>query len=267
MQRHSLTPERPQEAGVALVMVVIFSVLLFVLVSDLVTSAQMASGTGRNDALMARMENHMRLVLAEVEQQLKDDLTAGQDAGAGGGLPGLGGEGGAGGSGTGGSGGSGAQAEQDPPSDSSNDAWFKPVPYADGDLTTYAWVEDENRKFNVLALGSPDKEFAEEAKDQLVRLIVALRAGTVFEVSNSNASTIAQAIADWLKGMNRDQENRPKPKLKSDLPDDDRPTIPLHLDELLMLRGVTEDLFFDKVLEGPPLRVLPGLESALTIYT
>jgi competence protein ComGC len=260
-----------EEDGFALIMVVIFSVLLFVLVADLVTSAQMAHSTGRNDALLVRMENHMRLTLLEVEQSLKDDLEGGDAAGLGGDpLAGAMGASGAGGEGAGGGAGGApgeGEAEEAPPSDSRNDSWYKPMPYSDGDLTTYAWVEDENRKFNILSLGSPDEEYAEVSKDRLVRLILSMRENTLFEITNSDATTIADEIQDWINGMNRNEVNRPLPQLKSDNEVGDRKTIPLHLDELLLLRGVDETVFYDLAYAGPPVQVLPGLESVLTIYT
>jgi hypothetical protein len=260
------TPNRRQgEEGIALILVVIFSVLLFVLVGDLVTTARMASITGENDALMTKMENHLSNNLLEVEQMLKDDLS-------GGGMEGMGGEGanplgGAGAGATGGEGGPGGGGEEEPPSDSSNDPWFQPTAYSDGELTTYVWVEDENRKFNFLSLASPDQDFADESKERLERLIVGLRENTSFEISASDATTIVTSIEEWLLGQNRDDDNRPRPKLKSDDPEDDRKTIPLHLDELLLQRGVTDTIFFDLIMEGPPIQVLPGLESVLTIYT
>ena len=260
--------DRSGEAGVALIMVVIFTMLLIVLVADLVITARMARSTGQNDALMARMDNHISLTLIEVLQELKDDLE-------GGGLDGMGAAGGGGegptggnplGGGLSGAGGEG-EGEEEPPSDSSNDSWFQPKGYGDGDLTTYVWVEDENRKFNILTLASPDEEFADESKERLIRLITSLREGTLFEISNSDATTIADSIKEWLEGFNRDDEHLPKPKLKSDSDETDRKTIPLHLDEILLLRGVDEKIFYDLVMEGPPIQLLPGLLSVLTIYT
>lgn len=252
---HSGPPDG--ESGVALIMVVIFSVLVFVLVSELVVTARMARSTGQNDALMARMSNQMVHTQTEAEQILIEDLDGGDE------VP-IPDEGEAGGGGI--MGGAGDEEEEVPPSDSSNDSWFKPIAYADGDLTTYVWIEDENRKFNILSLASPDREFADEARDQLIRLITSMRERTLFEVSNSDASTITNSIIEWLEGNGRQDQNLPKPELKSSEETDDK-IIPLHLDELLLLRGVTEDLYYDLILEGPPPQVLPGLQSVLTIYT
>ena len=83
-------PPRQDEAGFALILVVIFSVLLFTIVINLITTAQMASSTGRNDALMVSMENHLALTLVEIEQLLKDDLEGAAGEGAAGALGGAG---------------------------------------------------------------------------------------------------------------------------------------------------------------------------------
>ncbi|MFM1870660.1 MAG: hypothetical protein RL398_82, partial [Planctomycetota bacterium] len=69
-------------------------------------------------------------------------------------------------------------------------------------------------------------------------------------------------LRDWVQRP--DTEAIPRPLLKSDDEKFRDRTAPMHLDELLMLPSVSEDLFFDKVLDG---RVYLGLESVLTIWT
>jgi hypothetical protein len=258
------------ENGVALVLALIFSILLYILVAELVVAGRMVRATGENDALLARMRSQMIYQLGEADEQLLADL-AGQAAAAdgggggldalGGGLAGAGRAGGAGGAG-GGADGEGEEADPAADCDSSRDSWFHPVGHADNDLTTYVWVEDENRKFNLLALWSPDEEFAEFSRDRLVRLIDTLREDTEFDVPVSDAERIVQELRDWVQRP--DMESIPRPLLKSD---DERRrdvTAMLHLDELLMLPSITEDLFFDKVIDG---KVHLGLESVLTIWT
>lgn len=256
--------EGPDSRGIALVLVLIFTVLFYVLIAELVVTARMQRLTGENDALLARMANHMRYVEAKVEEQLKDDLASGagsssegaapEEGGAGEGpaLPGLPDAGGAGG------------GEGESNSDSSQDVWYEPTAYADDDLTTYVWVEDENRKFNILSLISPDQDFAQESRDCFIRLIDHMREDSRFDLSVSDGDTLANTITDWLRGQGR-TEDLPRPPLKSD-PKDQAPEAspPLQLDELLLLRGIDEELFFDRVIED---RLIPGLESVLTIYT
>ncbi|MFM1873458.1 MAG: hypothetical protein RL398_2880, partial [Planctomycetota bacterium] len=197
-------------------MALIFSILLYILVAELVVSSRMIRATGENDALLGRMRNLMSYQLADVEQQLVDDL-AGQmaEGGESGGTGGLGALAGAGGAGAAGAEG-GEEAEEDPSTkcDSSRDAWFSPTAYPEDDITTYVWVEDENRKFNILALWSEDQEFAEFSRDRLVRLIDTLREDTELDVSMGDAERIALEIKDWAKRP--DLDAIPRPRLKSD---------------------------------------------------
>ena len=266
-------PPRPRERGIALVLALIFSILLYILVAELVVASRMVRATGENDALLARMHNQMVYQLADAREQLLQDLAgaaAGGEGGGGGGalgnaLAGAAAGGNApGGQGAPGQGQGGGEGEQDPAAqcDSSRDAWYEPAGHPDNDITTYVWIEDENRKLNLLALWSPDEKFAEFSRDRLVRLIDTLREDSDIDVPSGDAARIVQEIVEW--GKRSGTEQMPRPKLKSD--DDKRREIcaPMHLDELLMLPSVHEDLFYDRVLDG---KWYPGLESVLTLWT
>ena len=265
------TAASDSERGVALVMALIFSILLYILVAELVVSSRMVRATGENDALLARMRTQMQYQLLESEEKLLADLVGqddemGAEGGAAGALGGLAGAAAAtGGGGEGeGEGGEGEEAEVDPTSvcDSSRDAWFEPVGHPDNDLTTYVWIEDENRKLNLLTLWSPDDEFAQVSRDRMIRLIDGLREDTEFDVSSGDATMIVQSIIDW--GNRPNTEQMPTPELKTDDEQMREFHAPLHLDELMMLPMVTSELFFDKALDKI---FYPGLESVLTIWT
>tara|TARA_R110002072_G_scaffold139249_1_gene282700 strand:+ start:45713 stop:47332 length:1620 start_codon:yes stop_codon:yes gene_type:complete len=253
------------ERGVALVMALIFSILLYILVAELVVSSRMVRATGENDALLARMRTQMQYQLGEAEDKLLSDLVGQADEmggeGLGGGLEGLPGAAAGGGDPAAES---GEEEEEDPTSkcDSSRDSWFEPVGHPDNDLTTYVWIEDENRKLNLLTLWSPDQEFAQLSRDRMVRLIDGLREDTEFDVSSGDATMIVQSIIEW--GNRPNTEQMPTPELKTDDEKKREFHVPLHLDELMMLPMVTPDLFFDKVLDK---RYFPGLESVLTLWT
>lgn len=264
------TAASESERGVALVMALIFSILLYILVAELVVSSRMVRATGENDALLARMRTQMQYQLLEAEEKLLADMVGQADemgAEGGGGLGALagaaGGEAGGEGGEMGGEG-EGEEGEEDPTSkcDSSRDAWFEPVGHPDNDLTTYVWIEDENRKLNLLTLWSPDEEFAQVSRDRMVRLIDGLREDTEFDVSSGDATMIVQSIVEW--GSRPNTEQMPTPELKTDSEKMREFHVPLHLDELMMLPQVTTDLFFDKVLDK---RHYPGLESVLTLWT
>jgi hypothetical protein len=255
------------QAGVALVMAMIFSILLYILVADLVVSSRMVRATGENDALLARMNTQMLYELGEAEDKLLADMASATAEGEGGAMPGGGGGalGEALGSAPAGGEGLGEEgAEEDPTTkcDSSRDAWFEPSGHPDNDLTTYVWIEDENRKFNLLSIWSPDEEFAQESREGLVRLIDTLREDTEWDVPSTDASLIVQEIVEWARRPAT--EAMPVPPLKSMKEDDRDFAIPLHLDELMMLPSVDAELFFDKAIDQ---KVYLGLESVLTIWT
>lgn len=250
------------QGGVALILVLIFTVLLYVIVAELVTTARMSRLTGENDALLARMRSQADYTVQRVEELLLDDLM-GASAGAQGAGGMAGGMEGAMGGGAPDDPGA-AEGDEGADTESSRDNWYHPTGFADGDLTAFVWVEDENRKFNILTMASPDEEFARVSRDRFVRLIDVLREETELDLTTSDGIQIADEFIEWIKTRNRDEERIPRPKLKTDSDLDRELSIPLHLDELMMLRSVNEDLFFDKVLDG---RVIPGLESALTVYT
>jgi hypothetical protein len=264
-----MCPDRESERGAALILVMIFTVLLYALVAELQVTGRTARLTGENDALLARMRNHMEFSLGQVEEMLLDDLVAGLEGDGGGpgaeggafpGVPtgGMPGEGGAAGE-------EGAEEEEPEASaiaDGSQDAWYEPTAYSDNDLTTYVWVEDENRKFNILSMVSPDQEFALESRERFVRLIDYLRDDTEFDLTRSDGDLFASRITEWMQSLTR-SEDLPRPPLKSDH-DGDRTSLPLHLDELRILPDITDEIFFDKVLDG---EIILGLESVLTVYT
>lgn len=270
-----LPAQRRSEQGIALILVLIFTILLYAIVADLVTTARTARLVGENASLIARMDNHMSYCLSQVEELLLGDLAAaaaagggdgGGAAGGGGGIPGLGGLGGAGGAGVPGDGGDGDDEETEASAqcDGSQDAWYEPTAYADGDITTYVWVEDENAKFNLLTLVSPDQEFALESRERFVRLIDVLRDQTDFDLTRSDGEALADTILDWFNSRIRTEE-MPRPQLKTDVQTErSEVSLPLHLDELLLLRNVDDNLFYDKVLDG---ELIHGLESVLTVHT
>lgn len=258
---------RSRDSGIALVLALIFSILLYILVAELVVSARMLRQTGENDALLARMANQMTNTLVEIEDELLADLGGQAAAGeSGGGLGALGGAAaGAGGGAAGGEGGGEGEGEGEDPAascDSSRDSWARPQSKADNDLTTYYLVEPENAKFNLLSLWSTDPKWQEFSRDQLIRLLDSLREDTDFDIGLSDADRIVRSLEEWVRRTGN--EHMPRPPLKSDEEKDRDLSLPTHLDDLLLLPDVTEDLFYDKVLDG---RVIRGLESVLTVWT
>ncbi|MGB3969041.1 MAG: hypothetical protein WBO45_20070, partial [Planctomycetota bacterium] len=76
---------RTSESGVALVLAMIFSILLYILVAELRVAGKMVRATGENDALLARMRTQMFYQLADAEDQLLQDMAGQAEGGAAGG--------------------------------------------------------------------------------------------------------------------------------------------------------------------------------------
>lgn len=255
-------PRTNRESGMALMMVLILSILLYAMVTEIVTTSQTARLVGENELVLVRMRNQAEYVLPQVEELLLQDLQAAAAQGEEGGAAGA--PGGAPGGMPGAAGGEEEEAP-DPAAlaDGSQDAWFEPTGYPDDDITTYAWVEPENSKFNILSLVSPNQEFAELSRKRFVRLVDNLRDGTDFDVSRADADRMAQGIIDWMNSRSR-SESLPRMPLKSDNDEHREVSLMLQLDEMLLLPAVTEELFYDRVLDS---RVILGLEAVLTVHT
>jgi len=197
-----------------------------------------------------------------------DDLAGDSDGGSGEGSPGAG-SGGAGAlgklGGAGGAGSSGGEGAGGDPGDSSRDSWFKPyVVFEDDRLTVYAFVEDENRKFNLLTLLSPDSEFRDRSRKRLIRLLDELWEDADFDLSRSEAETWVESMEQWMQGESRN-DNLPKPPLRGDYKLDKSEVLPpFSLHELMLTGRIPKEAFPDRIV-GRDL--FPGLESVLTVYS
>ncbi len=260
------------ERGIALVLVLLIIVILYVVTTQVVYTSRLEDFSSRNEAMLARMDLAMERALEGAIQALKDDMGQGEGGagapglpgGAGGALPGAGGAPAStqGGEAGGPAGAGGAGGEKTPPSDSKNDAWVHPETYVDKEISVYAYVVDENRKFNLLSILSPDEEFARESMERLVRLLDLFRENTDWDLGISDAEMIASEIKDYMQGLTRPEEFG-RPEQLSDK-EGDQTKLPKSLDELLVLPHVTENLLYDQIRGD---QFYPGLSSVLTVWT
>jgi len=261
---------QPRDRGVALVLVLLVVALLYIVIAELVTTSEFDEMEADRTVIAADIHQSLKMALAQVIQDLKDDLESGSAEGqagaaagaaggaAGGALPGLGGQNPPGL----GSQAPGGQEEPDV-SDSSRDPWYAPHSYFDDNkITVYGWVEDENRKLNILGLLSEDEEFRQATKDRMVRLFDEMWEDSDFDVTRGDADAWVNAIQEWLEARGRD-DMIPRPPLKSDVEDRDF-SLPLTLEELKLLPRIPEGVFDDRI-QGE--RVFPGLSSVLTVHT
>ncbi|MCB9890526.1 MAG: general secretion pathway protein GspK [Planctomycetes bacterium] len=270
------------ERGMALVLVLLIVVLLYILVAEVVTTSSFDVMTSQNQAQETGIRAALRLALTKAKEELTDDSSGsgsggaggaggglGGAGGAGGGLGNLGGAGGAGGTGEGAGAGGGQQEEEQ--GDSSRDAWFRPKSiYDDNKISVYCWIEDENRKFNLLNLISPDEDYAELSRQRLMRILDKIWEDTDEDLSGSEAESMANDIRDWMKGSGRNDDRPGAPVKRRDNGESESRFSrqerfePLSLDELLLLPRIGRDMLADRLVDD---RILPGLESVLTVYT
>lgn len=261
------------ERGIALILVLLVVVLLYILVAEVVTRSSFDEMTSQNQSHEAGIRTAMRLALVKAIEELSSDSdSSGGEGGAGAGA-GAGGLGALGGAGQGG-GGAGGEEEggEEAVGDSTRDAWFRSKSiYDDNKISVYAWIEDENRKFNVHNLISPDEDYAELSRQRLMRLLDKIWEDTEEDLSGSEAEAWANDIRDWLRGSTRN-DDRPEPPLKRRETDGDAESRfsettrieALSLGELRMIPRIPEAVFADRIVGE---EILLGLESVLTVYT
>ncbi len=254
---------RANQKGIALVLVLLIVTLLYIIVADLVTTSEFDRMTAENLSVEAMEGQALKVGLAKVLDDLSGDTDSGESSNGGSG----GGAGAAlnnlGGGNTGAA--PGAENQGGDPGDSSRDTWFKPyVVFEDDRLTVYAFVEDENRKFNLLTLLSPDSEFREQSKKRLVRLLDGLWEDAEFDLSRSEAENWVESIEEWMRGESRN-DDLPKPPLQGKFELDKSEVLPpFSLREFMLAGRIPKEAFPDRIV-GRTL--FPGLESVLTVYS
>lgn len=267
---------RDEERGIALILVLLVVVLLYIMVAEVVTRSSFDAMTAENQSQEAGIRTALRLALIKAKEELASDSDSGGDDGGGMGAGGLGGAGNLGGAGLGGQGAGeggaeGAGGEGAAPGDSTRDGWFKAKSiYDDNKISVYAWIEDENRKFNVLSLISPDEDYADISRQRLMRLLDKIWEDTEEDLSGSEAESWANDIRDWLKGAGRNDDRPETPIKRAEGEEDDskfaqQDSFPaLSLDELRLIPRIPEKVFADRIVGE---QILLGLESVLTVYT
>jgi hypothetical protein len=244
---------------VALLMTLFVVLIVAAVILQLTVTTSSEYAVSGNEGVLARLDAAADAALVDARKALIDDAQQSQDSGDGSGggggalMPGVAPSGDPGGAG----GGQGAAS-----ADTLNDGWAHDQETSMADVQVRVHIEDENRKFNILSLVAKDQEFAKASRERLVRIIDMMREfnGSAKDIDSSYAETIAANIQAWLEGNRR---NFDRPNLHSNKPDTTT-TLPLTLDELLLVDGIDEDVFYDQKVGN---LVYPGLESVLTVWT
>lgn len=192
------------ERGAALILVLLVTVVLFVIVSQVQHSAKMDMMIARNEQLWTQATEMARGSIERAKQQLADDLLQSSAGDALGG--GAGGTGGTGGNpfGDGGQGGdngdtgdTGGAAE--PLVDHSQEDWAQEgsLDQQLEDMEILVRIEPENAKLNILGMLA-EGDYGELCQEQFVRLLRSFRANTSQELSPGQAESIAQEVLEYM---------------------------------------------------------------------
>lgn len=294
---HALRRPPPQSprAGAALMLALLVLFVLVAIVFQLRIATETDARIARNEVVLTQMELAISSAQLEVFEKLKTDAQA-SDSGAqggfggngGGGMPGMpggdasgggnpfggggggnpfGGGGASGGLGGGGGGpGAGGQGGQQGPVDSMQDEWYRPERTSINEIDLRILIQDEDSKYNLLAILTKDENEARKALDRLTRIFDLCREGTAADIDGARARRMAESVRDHLK--QRLDSVLPRPVLLTD-PDKDGNTqeqgLPLSLREFAVLPGFDESQFRD--FRDSDGRVVHSLTSFLTVWT
>jgi hypothetical protein len=145
------------------------------------------------------------------------------------------------------------------------DEWGRPQRTQIGDIDLRIYVQDEDSKYNLLALLTENEDEAQKAYDRLVRILDMCREGTEEDIEPGRAESMAEAIREHLR--KRRDSVVPRPKLVTDLQELDQGEIglPLSLREFVVLDPFKESDFRD--FRDEEDEVVHSIGSFLTVWT
>jgi len=270
---------RPQQQGVILILTLFVLFLVIALVTQLSLGAQVAHTATINRTVDTRMQMAAASAAEEVLTMIRDDANGQASSGLAGALagpgafPGFGPDGAAPGDSSGldgqptsgdGTDGEGDGSEEDASaSDSFEDTWARPMRLSMGDLEITTFVQDENGKFNILALISGDDDQRQEAFERTVRILDMMREDFDDDVQEFEARAMVEDIRRYMQTDSRTLDVPLMPR--NSLKDEDLETRIQSLQELLLVDGITPELYYDQLRDRE--RIAPGLESVFTIWT
>ncbi len=257
-----LSSARSERRGVALLMALLLLVVLIAITIQISVTTSTDARIARNDHTLSMMDLAIESALLQVDETLKTDAESAGDAGGGGAAPG--GAAAPSGASAAGAGGAAAAGGGEPQaSDSRRDEWAQAQRTTINDIQLRIFVQDEDSKYNVLNMLSPDEKVARAAYDRVVRILDGCRAGSrEFDIDPRTADEMAKAM---LEHMQRRKDSKiPRPKQLTDREDTDQ-GLPLSLEEFAALRPFEEHHFRD--LRDRDGEVVHSIGSFLTVWT
>ena len=234
-------------------MAMLVLMVLILIASQIRISTMTDSRIARNQGTLSNMDLAIESAFLKVYEDLKAD--AAEDSGGGGGAA-AGGFGGGGEGAAPDAGGGGA-------TDSSKDSWATPGRTEINELQLRFYFQDEDSKYNILAMLTEDEDEAEKAHDRVVRILDLCREGTEDDIDRGDAESMADAMLDHMQ--RRSESMLPRPELLSDDEDDEDLGLPMSLREFVVLPEFHPSHFRDYRDENGD--VVHSIGSFLTLWT
>ncbi len=257
--RYCYRSARAPRRGVALLLSLLVLLVIVAIAFQIDISTKTDARVAQNDITITRMDEAIDSSLLQVYEMLKQD---GEAAAAAEPPPGseAGGPEGGGGP-TEGGGAAGGQAAQ--AVDSRMDEWGQPQSASINDIPLRIVIQDEDSKYNVLNMLSPDEDIARASLDRVIRILDACREGTDADIDPGQATEMARAMLEHME--DRSNSFLPRPQLLSDDEKDDRLGMPLTLKEFCVLGPFDEWLFRDYIDESG--NRVHSIGSFLTVWS
>jgi len=264
--------QRGDERGAALLLSFLVLIVIIAITYQIHTVTKTDARVTHNEITRQQMDLAIESALLQVLEDLAEDARAAQasesggagDPAAGGGLPGAGAGGAGAGAGAGGAGDPAAGGNSNADAvDSQMDGWYTPAATTFGDIELRVFIRDEDSKYNVLNMLSPDEDTAQAAVERVARILDACREGTDYDIGASEAQDMARAMQDHMR--ERANSELPRPTLLSDSEEDDRIGLPLTFREFRALEPFRDDHFWEGYDEDE--NRVHSIEAYLTVYT
>ena len=223
-----------ERRGAAMMISLLILLVLILIIGQISIGTATDKKVTINSVRSTGMEMAMESALLRVYDQLVQDAEADAEAGAG--MPGMGG--GAGGpqmsAGIGGLTGDAGGGDASGPVDSKQDEWARPERTSEiNDVQLRILIQDEESKYNVLTMLTPNEDEATKAFDRVVRILDFCREGTLADFDEGEAESMAEAMLEFMR--RRSDALLARPSLLTDDEEEQDIGLPLTLEDFRVL--------------------------------
>ena len=251
----------PDRRGAALMLALLVLFVLVAVVFQIKVGTDTHSRADRNTRRVMSIDNAIESAMLQVFEDLKADGEATNDSG-GAGDPGQG-AGLADLSGLANNGGIPGADGGGESTDSREDEWARAQRSEINEVRLRIVIQDENSKYNVLAMLTEDEGEAEKALDRVTRILDWCRHDTEWDIDYGDAQEMAEQMLDHMQ--RRRDSLLPDPDLLTDDEEQEELGLPLSLREFVVLPSFEEHHFRD--FRDEEENVVHSIGSFLTIWT